>query len=115
MRSSKSQPGSHDLNVVAMMLEDPIAWHYGLALGKAAGIAAGTVYPVLARLEKSGWLDSRWERGERHGAPRRRLYRLTGVGQRAGDAALAEQPEHGPSRTRRRFGFGLPQPLGERG
>jgi DNA-binding MarR family transcriptional regulator len=98
-----------DLNVIAAMLDDPLAWHYGLVLSKAAGITVGTVYPVLARLEKSGWLESRWEKGERQ-APRRRLYRLTGLGQRAMVTAVEDQSGARPKRPRRRLGFGLPRP-----
>ena len=74
-------PHKSDLDVVGAMLADPMAWHRGPALSKQAGIRAGTVYPVLARLERSGWLQSRWE-ADPGGGERRRLYRLTGVGER---------------------------------
>lgn len=50
---------------------------WGLLIVKATGRAAGTVYPILDRLERLGWLDSAWEVGDRPG-PRRRLYSLTG-------------------------------------
>jgi PadR family transcriptional regulator len=103
-----------DLNVIAAMLDDPLSWYYSVVLGKAAGITVGTVYPVLARLEKSGWLESRWEKGGRQ-APRRRLYRLTGLGQRAAATAVADKPEARPSRPRRRLGFGLPRPTAQLG
>jgi DNA-binding PadR family transcriptional regulator len=74
------------------MLEDPTAWHYGLGLSDAAGIASGTIYPMLARLEKAGWLDSTWEKQgpKDEGRPRRRLYKLTGHGERAAMAELDE-------------------------
>jgi DNA-binding PadR family transcriptional regulator len=77
------------LRMLGAMLEDPMAWHYGLGLSDVAKIPLGTIYPMLARLEKSGWLESRWEDAgpENEGRPRRRLYRLTGHGERS---ALAE-------------------------
>ncbi|HEY7730850.1 MAG TPA: PadR family transcriptional regulator [Gaiellaceae bacterium] len=58
------------------------------ALADAAGsrtlTAHGTLYKALARLSDAGLLDDEWEDPEtalREGRPRRRLYRLTGVGQ----------------------------------
>jgi hypothetical protein len=33
----------------------------GLEICAAAGLASGTVHPILARLERLGWLESRWE------------------------------------------------------
>jgi PadR family transcriptional regulator PadR len=78
------------IRVLGAMLEDPLAWHYGLGLSDAAGIPSGTIYPMLARLEKADWLESRWEEAgpENEGRPRRRLYKLTGHGERAAMAEL---------------------------
>jgi hypothetical protein len=50
---------------------------WGLLLVKATGRPAGTIYPILDRLERLGWVDSEWEVDDRPG-PRRRLYTLTG-------------------------------------
>lgn len=47
--------------VVEFLLEDPERELYGLEIGGAAGLASGTVHPLLARLEGHGWLESRWE------------------------------------------------------
>ncbi|HEY3491373.1 MAG TPA: PadR family transcriptional regulator [Solirubrobacterales bacterium] len=72
------------LRVLGAMLEDPRASYYGLELADIAGISPGTVYPMLARLEKHGLLESSWERrrpADTH-RPRRRLYRLTGLGEK---------------------------------
>jgi hypothetical protein len=93
-----------DLQIVGAMLCDPTAWHFGLAAAGAAGIPAGNAYPSFARLERAEWLESRWDDGP-PGAPRRRLYRLTGTGQRLGAAAVADRPRRLPSRTRMRLGF----------
>lgn len=48
--------------------------------------AHGTLYKALGRMETAGLLESRWEDPElavREGRPRRRLYRVTGLGERA--------------------------------
>ena len=42
------------------------------------GITDGTLYPVLYRLERAGWVDVRWETPAR-GVPRK-YYRLTPAG-----------------------------------
>ena len=39
-----------------------------------------SLYPLLYRLEKRGWIDGRWT--EKAGQRRRRLYRLTAEGRR---------------------------------
>jgi hypothetical protein len=57
-------------------------WH-GFELCKQTGLAAGTLYPILGRLEHNDWLASQWEEPERHEAerrPRRRYYWLTETG-----------------------------------
>jgi PadR family transcriptional regulator len=69
---------------------------YGLDLVARTGLASGTVYPTLARLRRSGLVETRWEDqrvAEREGRPRRRYYRLTADGARAledGAARVAE-------------------------
>jgi DNA-binding PadR family transcriptional regulator len=48
--------------------------------------AHGTLYKALARLEKAGLLASEWEdpdEAAQEGRPRRRLYHVTNVGERA--------------------------------
>jgi len=60
-------------------------YRYGFDVMEACGLPSGTVYPALRRLEKSGFLKSRWE-GQEHaranGRPRRRTYELTTEGWR---------------------------------
>ena len=48
---------------------------------------AASLYPLLYRLEKRGWIDGRWV--EKAGARRRRLYRITPAGRKV----LAAQQE----------------------
>jgi DNA-binding PadR family transcriptional regulator len=89
---SDPRMSSETLRILGVMLEDPMAWHYGLGLSDAAKIASGTIYPMLARLEKAGWLESKWEEQSSGDVPRprRRLYRLTGHGERTALAELEE-------------------------
>ena len=66
-------------SVLRLLLLDPAREMYGLELVRAAGLATGTIHPILARLEACGWLESRWEDLDPHaaGRPRRRYYRLS--------------------------------------
>lgn len=76
------------LKVLEAFLEDPSAELAGADVNRRSGIASGTLYPNLLRLEAAGWLVSRWETIDpsRAGRPRRRLYRLTRTGlARAGE------------------------------
>ena len=47
--------------VLRAMLEDTSAERYGIEIADLAALATGTVHPILARLERIGWLESRWE------------------------------------------------------
>jgi PadR family transcriptional regulator, regulatory protein PadR len=70
------------LAVLQAMLQDPAGAHYGLEISKAVGFPTGTIYPILARLERARWVSSDWENVDPsdEGRPRRRLYMLTGEG-----------------------------------
>lgn len=61
---------------------------WGLRIIAATGRPAGSVYPILARLEDRGWVSSVWEDEERRG-PRRRVYTLTDEATPAAHALLA--------------------------
>lgn len=70
-------------------------YRYGFELIEASGLGAGTVYPILRRLEDAGLLVGAWEavsRSRAEGRPPRRYYRLTA----AGEAVLAEALERYP-------------------
>lgn len=58
---------------------------HGYELMQMTGLASGTLYPILMRFEREGWLSSIWEdvNPSDEGRPRRRLYRITGTGQSA--------------------------------
>jgi DNA-binding PadR family transcriptional regulator len=70
------------LKVMAALLADPAADRYGLQLMQDTGLPSGTLYPILVRLERAGWVESRWEETDpaAEGRPARRYYRLTAEG-----------------------------------
>lgn len=77
--------------VLQVLLESRERELYGLEIGTAAGLASGTIHPLLARLEGLDWVESRWEDIDprAQGRPARRYYRLTAVGVERASAALA--------------------------
>lgn len=83
----------HVVAVARALNADPDGEHYGFDVARRTGLAGGTVQPILARLEASGWLVSRWEDIDEHkeGRRRRRLYRVTDVGRREIAALLRER------------------------
>jgi DNA-binding PadR family transcriptional regulator len=73
-------------------LEDPAAEQYGFGLMRATGLASGSLYPILDRLERIGWIDATDEAIDERVArrPRRRLYRLTPSGEIGARSAVVE-------------------------
>jgi len=67
--------------VLESLLDDPMREWSGMELARANGLRAGSVYPLLAKLEAVGWLQSRWEDVPPGPAalPARRFYRLGGM------------------------------------
>ena len=60
---------------------------YGYTIMEVTGLASGTVYPALRRLERDELIRSQWERQSTKDAalrPPRRYYKLT----RSGEASL---------------------------
>jgi len=78
--------------VIRALLDDPASKHYGLEICQLVGLPSGTVYPILARLEQAGWVESFWEDPAVHeaaGRPRRRFYQLASGGAELCREALA--------------------------
>ena len=77
--------------VLQALLADPSSELYGLHIAGIAGLATGTVHPILARLETVDWVESRWEDIDPsiEGRPARRYYRLTAEGAEQAQRALA--------------------------
>ena len=70
-------------------------FRYGFDIIEASGLASGTVYPILRRLEESGLLRSRWEavqtaRDDQR--PPRRYYQITGSGAELAQHAIDRYP-----------------------
>lgn len=66
---------------------------YGFDIMDQTGLASGSVYPALSKLEKNGLVRSRWESAavaRREKRPPRRYYEITGAGREALAEALAE-------------------------
>jgi len=64
-------------------------YRYGFDIMDVTGLASGTVYPALRRLEGAHLLRGRWEdapAAQRGGRPQRRFYELTKAGEVALDA-----------------------------
>jgi PadR family transcriptional regulator PadR len=70
------------LKVIFALLAEPDGEHYGLELMQETGLPSGTLYPILMRLDRAGWVTSRWEELDpvAEGRPNRRYYRLTAEG-----------------------------------
>jgi DNA-binding PadR family transcriptional regulator len=88
--------------VLRVLVADPAMPHYGYDLMKAARLPSGTLYPMLARLQQEGLVDSEWEapRPDAVGRPPRKYYRLTAEGARVARLELARAPA-ARGRTRR--------------
>ena len=82
---SRMTPATID---VLSVLDDTDGACWGLKIIKASGRPAGSVYPILERLESSGWVSSIWEADDSRPGPRRRYYELTDDGATAARAAI---------------------------
>lgn len=67
--------------------------HHGFDIMDATGLASGTVYPILRRLDAEGLVRSRWERdiiARREQRPPRRNYELSAGGRQFAVQAIAQ-------------------------
>jgi PadR family transcriptional regulator, regulatory protein PadR len=77
--------GSAELLILSLLEDQP---RHGYEIGKLIEVRSGgtlhfhvaSLYPLLYRLEKRGWIQGRWV--EKAHQRRRRYYRLTAEGQR---------------------------------
>lgn len=93
--------------VLRALLEQPSKELYGLEICAKAELPSGTIHPILARLEKIGWLESSWEEIDphQHGRPRRRYYKLSPDGAERARIALARATESRAALRRLRPGM----------
>jgi PadR family transcriptional regulator, regulatory protein PadR len=82
--SSSLRRGTLEFCVLALVeKEDSYGTDIVRQLGEERGLTAteGTIYPLLSRLRRGGWLDSSWR--ESPVGPPRRYYSLTDSGRSA--------------------------------
>lgn len=79
------------LDVLQCLLAEHSVW--GLQIVKLTQRPAGSVYPILERLERSGWAESEWEDDPTRSGPRRRLYSLTANGSVAARDVVASRAQ----------------------
>lgn len=84
----------HARALLAILLEADGRWRHGYDLAQRAGIKSGTLYPLLIRLERQGYLEAEWQEPAEPGRPPRHAYRLTA----AGRALAARNPPAEPAR-----------------
>lgn len=79
------------LDVAQVLLETDRELH-GFAIAQSAGKPTGSVYPILARMEEAGWLESHWETEHpQQGKPRRRFYSLSKTGRTSVRRVMTER------------------------
>jgi DNA-binding PadR family transcriptional regulator len=90
MASKEPRITHQTIKVLEAILRAPEA--SGASIAKETGLASGTLYPILLRLEAAGWLTSEWEDGDPAllRRPRRRFYRVTAPGAQAARHYAAE-------------------------
>lgn len=92
------------LQVLRVLLIDPLDEHYGLEISRESGLPTGSIYPILTRLEAARWVTSAWENIDesKQGRRRRRYYRLTAEGAKnARDEVAKAQQLLSPAASRR--------------
>ena len=78
---------SYTMAMILQVVEH--GYRYGFDIMAVTGLASGTVYPALRRLEDAGFVVSKWERASVAQAaqrPPRKYYEIT----KAGRTALAD-------------------------
>jgi PadR family transcriptional regulator, regulatory protein PadR len=88
----------HDLDITPKMamvlkvfLQDPGQPRYGFEIMRLTGLASGSLYPMLARLEQAGWLTKGKENIDPHaeGRPPRLHYTIIAAAVTAARLQLA--------------------------
>jgi PadR family transcriptional regulator PadR len=83
-------------HTAAMILHSVSTGHgYGLSVIEITGLASGTVYPALRRLEEASLIRSQWEKraiADAEQRPPRKYYTLTNVGKNVLQALQSRYP-----------------------
>ena len=85
-------PSKSSAKVLRAFVDDPSEEQYGFGLMRSTRVKSGSLYPILERFERLRWIEGYDESIDEHaeGRPRRRLYRLTALGEREARKAVAE-------------------------
>jgi PadR family transcriptional regulator PadR len=75
--------------LISSTADDDDVW--GLRICERTRLGPGTVYPILERLQRAGWVTSSRESGTPSGRPPRRYYQVSGSGRAEYKAALEAQ------------------------
>lgn len=98
MARSRKRTPSPSTVAVLRALADGVT--YGFDIMDATGLASGTVYPILARLERRRLVEAKWEDPslpQERGRPARKYYRLTAAGREVlGEATAYYRALAGP-------------------
>lgn len=80
------------MRLLQFLMQKPRGTVSGADIARETGMLSGTIYPILLRFERAGWVTSEWEALDpaEVGRPRKRFYTLTGVGYNKAAAALRE-------------------------
>ncbi|MGH2731592.1 MAG: PadR family transcriptional regulator [Actinomycetota bacterium] len=78
--------------VLGAFLAEPTQDQYGFGIMRATGVKSGSLYPILQRFERLGWIEGHDEEidEQAEGRPKRRLYRLTPAGERKARKAVTD-------------------------
>ncbi|MGW1807196.1 PadR family transcriptional regulator [Streptomyces sp. NPDC002078] len=111
--SSRFVITSQACSILNIFLEAPERPRYGLELMKATGLSSGTVYPVIYRFERAGWLTATPEPidPQKAGRRRRRAFKITPEGIQGAQMAKAELRHEAARRAdekRQRRGSAIP-------
>ncbi|MBB5954748.1 DNA-binding PadR family transcriptional regulator [Saccharothrix tamanrassetensis] len=90
--------GKATVDVLEVLL-DGTRPRWGLEVIKLTGRPSGSVYPLLDRLERAGWVTSHWDDDAERRGPRRRMYVLTPDGAREAVKACARKSAAEQSRA----------------
>ena len=94
LRSRAPSPATRA--VLTALIDAAPAWSHGYELCRLTGLKSGTLYPLLIRLERQGYLQAEWQAPE-PGRPPRHAYRLTAEGQWVHDANPSRRAGGGSS------------------
>ena len=92
MSDTEPRLTTQTLKVLGVLMSHGQSEFSGADIARSTHLASGTLYPILLRLEEAGWAESRWESGDPRdlGRPRRRFYKVTGIGASRARSALKE-------------------------